>query len=223
MADTFIMSTRQAAELDHAFERNGWTPAEVKQLSSGGLLAEVRKVVLGTSAIVDREQFGHIKALAEAMAPRSEATEPTADTFIRVDRAASSTYPDWMKKMMHPELEHTGPAEYDLTKVEQWLHDGQKNGKTMRGNAIYEHLKSNDMLDSCLGLADGLAIQKKGTAVFRKLYGGKAVFLWRSVVLSRDGGLYVPYLYERGDGVALSWRWLGNDWIGGYPALRFAS
>ncbi|MDE2021730.1 MAG: hypothetical protein KGI71_02290, partial [Patescibacteria group bacterium] len=125
--------------------------------------------------------------------------------------------------VMHPELEHTGPAEYDLTKVEQWLHDGQKDGKTMRGNAIYEHLKSNDMLDSCLGLADGLAIQKKGIAVFRKHFGGKAVFLWRSVVLNRDGNLFVPYLYEHGDAVALDWDWLGLDWDGNFPALRFAS
>ena len=35
MSDTFIMSARQAAELDHALERNGWTPAEVKKLSQG--------------------------------------------------------------------------------------------------------------------------------------------------------------------------------------------
>jgi hypothetical protein len=32
-------------------------------------------------------------------------------------------YPEWVTKVMHPELEGTGPAEYDLAKVEQWFPD----------------------------------------------------------------------------------------------------
>lgn len=46
-----IMSSRLAAELDHAFERNGWSAEEVKFLSRGKLLAEVRRVVLGNAEI----------------------------------------------------------------------------------------------------------------------------------------------------------------------------
>lgn len=54
MSDTFIMSARQAAELDHALERNGLTPADVKLMSKGGTLGQFRKVLLGTATIVDK-------------------------------------------------------------------------------------------------------------------------------------------------------------------------
>lgn len=43
MSDKFVMSARQAAELDHAFERNNWTPADVKRLSEGNVLTQVKK------------------------------------------------------------------------------------------------------------------------------------------------------------------------------------
>jgi len=35
------MSSRQAAELDYAFERNGWTASDVKKLSAGDTLAQL--------------------------------------------------------------------------------------------------------------------------------------------------------------------------------------
>ncbi|HEY4519774.1 MAG TPA: hypothetical protein VJH33_01920 [Candidatus Paceibacterota bacterium] len=53
MSDKFIMSARQAAELDHALERNGWTPANVKTATRGNTLGQFRKVLLGTASIVD--------------------------------------------------------------------------------------------------------------------------------------------------------------------------
>lgn len=147
--------------------------------------------------------------------------EPVLDFIVRVDRSVKPTYPDWMKKVMHPELELAGPAEYDLTKVEQWLHDDQKRGSVV-GNTIYKHLQKGDALATCLNLQDGLAIQQKGIAVFRKLFAGKAVFLWGSVVQYRGGSLRVPCLYDRGDGVGLYWLWLDDYWNSIYPALRFS-
>ncbi len=47
MSDKFVMSSRQAAELDHALERNGWTPADVKSLSEGNILTHVKKFLAG--------------------------------------------------------------------------------------------------------------------------------------------------------------------------------
>ena len=49
--DTFVMSVRQAAELDYALARNGWTPEEVKKLSTGNLLSDVREVLRGFAEI----------------------------------------------------------------------------------------------------------------------------------------------------------------------------
>src|SRR3989338_7648426 len=129
--------------------------------------------------------------------------EPVLDFLVRVDRSVKPNYPDWMKKVMHPELELAGPAEYNLQDgVEQWLHDDQKRGSVV-GNTIYKHLQKGDGLANCLNLQDGLAIQQKGIAVFRKLFAGKAGFLWGSVVQNRNGSLRVPYLIENGGEVVV--------------------
>ena len=146
--------------------------------------------------------------------------EPQLDFLVCVDRAVKPNYPDWMEKLIHLELELAGPAEYDLNTVSQWLHDDQKNG-SVQGNTIYKHLQKGDALATCLNLQDGLAIQQKGIAVFRKLFGGKAVFLWGSVVQSRSGDLDVPCLYEDDGEVVVDWDWLDNYWRSSNPALRF--
>lgn len=147
--------------------------------------------------------------------------EPQLDFIVRVDRSVKPTYPDWMERVMHPELELAGPAEYDLLKVGQWLHDDQKRG-SVQGKTIYKHLQKGDALATCLNLQDGLAIQAKGIAVFRKLFAGKAVFLWGSVVRGSDGDLNVPYLLEHVGKVILHWLWVGDVWHSYNPALRFA-
>ncbi|MCE9585274.1 hypothetical protein K8Q94_01465 [Candidatus Nomurabacteria bacterium] len=149
------------------------------------------------------------------------APELVLDFTIQVDRTIRPTYPDWMKELKHPELELAGPASYDLQSLELWLHDKQKSG-TVEGNAIYKELKRTDALENCLNLQDLLAIQAKGIETFRKLFAGKAVFAWKSVVLDRYGSLGVPCLVERDGEVVLRWRWLGDSWSSHDPALRFA-
>ena len=52
MSDKFVMSVRQADELDHAFERNNWTPEDVKRLSSGTVLSQILPVVRGNANVV---------------------------------------------------------------------------------------------------------------------------------------------------------------------------
>lgn len=147
--------------------------------------------------------------------------EPVLDFLVRVDRSVKPSYPDWMKKLQHPELECSGPAEYDLTTVGMWLHDDQKNGAVV-GNTILKHLKKDNALASCFNLQDGLAIQQKGIAVFRKLFAGKAVYLWGSVMQGQRGDLDVPCLYEDGDEVVVGWDWLDGRWVFHDPALRFS-
>ena len=157
--------------------------------------------------------------LVEATKPEPP-PEPVLDFLVRVDRSVKPSYPDWFKKLEHPELECSGPTEYNLqTGVEQWLHDEQKH-RSVQGNTIYKHLTDTNALASCLNLQDGLAIQQKGIAVFRKLFGG-AVFLCGSVVQDRYGYLLVPFLCELGDEVVVRWLWLANYWNSLNPALRF--
>ena len=142
--------------------------------------------------------------------------------IICVDRSVLVTFPDWVKDVLHPELQNTGPAKYGIAKLEQWLHDGQKDGKSVKGQVIYDHLKSSGLLEGCVGLADLLAIQQKGVAFFRRHFTGKAVFGWKSAVRDAGGSLSVPSLYGHGGEVVLDWGWLGSDWDGDGPALRFA-
>jgi hypothetical protein len=170
--------------------------------------------------------FGQLLEVQQGRAnivPFEKKPEPILDTLIRVDRSIRPVYPNWVKTVMHPELEPTGPVEYDLGTIDPWLHDGQKNGRYMEGHKLYEYLKDKKMLEGCLSLRDGEEIQKKGLAVFRKFFGGKAVFLWKSVVQHRNGNLFVPSLYEDDDLVVVFWFWLDYGWRDFNPALRFTS
>ena len=145
-----------------------------------------------------------------------------APDLVYVDRSMRPTYPDWMREVMHPELEVIGPVSFDAGKLEQWLHHDQKTG-VVRGQVIYDHLKSNDMLPSCLGLRDLEEVQKKGIKFFRKHFQGRAVFGWKSVVRDESGDLDVPYLIGNDGEVVLDWSWLDFDWGSTSPALRFAN
>ncbi|KKP86025.1 hypothetical protein A3B84_01615 [Candidatus Nomurabacteria bacterium RIFCSPHIGHO2_02_FULL_35_13] len=145
------------------------------------------------------------------------------DFIVQIDRLVKPTYPDWIKELVHPELELLGPAEYDLQAgVRQWLHDDQNRGY-VRGGVIYKYLKDTNTLGSCLSLQDGLVIQQKGVEIFRELFKGKKVFLWKSVVqLHHDNYLLVPFLREEGGELVVHWRWLDDRWNLNDPALRFS-
>lgn len=204
------MSQGAGQKLEFAFQRNDGSTADLDWFSTGDNLKSVILLARGEAELT----------LKVKPAPEPEVV---IDPIIRVDRSTRPSYPDWVKTVMHPELENTGPAEYDITKTEMWLHDGQKDGKWIEGNKIYAHLKDTGDLKNHCGLRDLEEIQKKGIVFFRKHFKGKAVFAWQGVVRYRDGDLYVPYLCENGDKVVLSWYWLGHDWFSNYPGLRHAS
>ena len=96
-----------------------------------GLLGDIfQKVAAGALSHEELQQFAKRQNPFESV-PKEETP---LDTIIRVDRSIHSVYPDWMKEVMHPELEVAGPSEYDLTKAELYLHDGQKGGKKRGGD-----------------------------------------------------------------------------------------
>jgi hypothetical protein len=208
--NTFALSQGAGQKLEFAFQRNDGTTSDLDWLSTGENLKSVILLARGEAELTVK-----VKPAPEP--------EVVIDPIIRVDRSVRPSYPDWVKTVMHPELEPTGPAEYDIAKVEQWLHDGQKSSKWMKGEKLYTYLEETDTLKTCLGLRDLEEIQKKGIAFFRKYFKGKAIFGWASVVRNHRGSLDVPYLFESGGGVVLRWRWLGDDWNSNRPALRHAS
>ena len=144
------------------------------------------------------------------------------DFIVRVDRSVKPKYSDLVKKLMHPELEAIGPAEYDLRKdVEEWLNDYQKED-IFEGYKIYDQQKKDNTLIDCFGLTDLLAIQTKGINVFNELYAGKTVFGWKSVAEHQNGYLVAPGLFSDGCGeVVLRWYRLDTYYDSSNPALRF--
>lgn len=147
--------------------------------------------------------------------------EGSLDSIIHVDRSIPPIYPKWVKRVMRPDLERSGPARYDLAHVTLWLHEEQKRGGVIRGHSIHRYLVNTNSLPTCLGLRDAEEIQKNGIAAFRRFFGA-TVFFWRSVVQRDDGYLSVPYLYEYySDELVLNFLWLGDDWISLNPAARF--
>ena len=78
--------------------------------------------------------------------------EEKIDSVLHVDRTVAPVHPEWMKAPLHPELELKGPAEYDLkTNMDISFLPGQGDDK-FTGLDAYEHLKSNNLLDGCLGV-----------------------------------------------------------------------
>jgi len=144
------------------------------------------------------------------------------DPWVQVNRAVMPEYPDWVKELLYPELENTGPAKFDISTLERWLHPKQVKG-VAEGNEIHDCLKNKNLLADCLGYADLLAIRSRGVVFYRKHFSGKAVFGWKSAVRDHAGGLSVPCLIESDVRVGVDWGWLGSGWDSRSPALRFAS
>jgi hypothetical protein len=195
----------------------------VQPLSSGEIFDFAAAVMQQLPRDLDPSRIRHFlrskKELGAGL--RELCARPLIGDVVQVNRAERVIYPEWVDGVLHPDLAATGPAEYTLDSLEQWLHDGQKNGGHVVGSRIYEHLKGATMLEDCLGLSDLLAIQKLGLDTFRRHFKDRVVFGWKSVVRDRAGDLDVPYLVERGGRVNLDWRWLDVGWRGRGPALRF--
>lgn len=180
------------------------------ELTLGQIEAIVNKIV----------KVGGPEGVKRLLADELTVVEVASDT-VYVDRSVRPNYPSWMREVMHPELEAIGPDKFETKSLKLWIPPSQTTG-VVEGQAIYDHLKSENMLGSCLGLRDLEEIQKKGIAHFRKHFQGKAVFGWKSVVRYDGGDLCVPYLIEIGGEVVLRWRWLDGGWDSARPALRFA-
>lgn len=195
------------------------TQEHLKQLHDGLLSDLLEAIMVGT--VPNRETF-RISIGLPSLQPAAE-LEAVLDPIIRVDRSISPSYPPWMRMVMHPELENTGPAEYDLAKIDPWLHPEQRDGNQIEGNKIYTYLKDTGDLGNHLVLRDLEEIQKKGIIFFRKYFAGKVVFGWGSVVRDCGGNLSVPCLYEDNGKVFLHWNWLGNSFNSRSPGLHHAS
>ena len=199
MKDTFIMSVRQAAELDHAFERNGWTPSHIKALSSGDMLARILPVVLGHAEIKPREHL--IDCDAPVFCPDDwEVLPPVEQIPSRV----------------------TGQLVWNLKAVRLYLSPNQKGVKHIVGNDLRLELVENKSQVYTAHVLDYL-LKPENQHLIPEEWKGKAVFFWGTIYQHPYGSRYILFLYWFGSKWHWSYYWLGHDWIVSDPSAVLAS
>ena len=147
--------------------------------------------------------------------------ETEINTLIKVDRSLKPKYPESWGEPARPELEGIGPSEYDISRVDLWLHYDQMDGGFAKGYKIYEYLSRHDLFKDCLGYDDALMIQRINPISFRRLLGLNAILCWRSVMRNVNGNLSVPALYDLGGEIKLSLIWLSENFNNLYPSGRY--
>lgn len=218
-----MLDVGQAVEIKAALRRecgsdgSSWTNEKIKRLTERkGFLGLVLDALEGRATIVPH--------------PSLSTCQPgkIIDRRIRVNRSVRPVYPDWADPAWTDneenfiKLEVTGPSKYDLADVILWRHDFQVDGHEIPGEDLYQYLRENQILESCLSLHDGEEIQKKGIALFRQCFGKKTVLLAKSTVMHRvNFGLDMPYLFEKDNEVAMGWIWLGEPLRCDLYTLRF--
>jgi len=176
-----VMGVRQAGELDHAMARNGWTPDDVKWLSSGDTLRDVLKLRSGTHVIAPIGSVRHI-------------IDCDADPFV----------PEGWSIEEHVK---SGQLEWDLAKIELYLHESQENFGPLGGHDLRLFLSSKSMMN-----ANVLDYLLANQGLIPEEWKGKAIFFWGTIYRDLDGRLCVRCLYWNGK------RW---DWGFNYLASAF--
>ena len=132
-----------------------------------------------------------------------------------IDCDAAPFVPDGWKVEEH---QKGGSFIWDASKVELFLSESQKGGKTIEGNKLRKELAKKLVLN-----ANVLDYLMKNPHLIPEEWKGKAVFFWGTVYRDSDGFLYVRYLYWSGVGWDWSDYWLGDDWYDDNPAALRAS
>lgn len=185
MSDTFILGQGPGHKLEKAIGRNGGKATDIEWLSTG-------------------RNFETVMRLARGEAVLAVMSKPV---LIWVDRKVKPDYPDFVKKVLHPEFEANGPTEFDLSKVEQWLHRKQMKRGFIFAKSLHTYLRESDLLKTCLTLRDGEEIRKIDIKVFRRFFRKKHLYLWGSVVRDENDDLLVPFLHGQGSEIMISWQW----------------
>lgn len=206
MSDKLIsLSVGLAQEIEHALNRNGFQSLdEVKGLTKGDFLANVRNVQLGHAEIK----------------PIEHAIDLGTDPFL----------PDGWKVEEHrkgkvAKLERKGDDLYlDGKKIDFYLSKPQKKRNVIVGDELRKDLAKQPVLN-----ANVLDYLLKNPHLIPEMWkkdekeNTHYIFFWGTIYRSSDGRLCVRYLYWVGDWWNWSCGWLGNVWDDDDPAVVSAS
>jgi hypothetical protein len=195
MKDTFDTSgTALLLELAHAFNRNGWTPANMKWLTEGDRLKSMLPLVLGTG------QINIVKHV--------------------IDLDADPHLPnDWKVE----EHKKGGQFEWDPAKVKFHLSKSQTDGKSIEGNKLRKELANEPvfnanlldyLLKNPLLIPDEWKKDEQGNTRY--------IFFWGTIYRHSDGHLCVRCLCWRGGEWVWDYGWLGSGWDAVSPAASLA-
>ena len=193
MTDRFVMSCRQAAELDFALERNDWTPDDVKWLSSGDTLARVLAVRRGTHEIRALEHALDLTTTPALPFSRAEIIEHNGTGVVRLERRGDNLYLDGKKVELH-------------------LSPKQKKGR-IGGHDLRTYLEGRPVLnaavlDYLLAHPELIPESWKRDEADNTRY----IFFWGTIYRGADGNLYVRFLCWSGGRWVSDCSWLVSDW-----------
>ena len=191
------VSLEQTTHLLSIISKKGVSGEHLQKLFTSGLFPDL---LIGNIDNVDRDEFRKLLGLPKLGEQRflahvivtSEGVPIHVDRSIQPDRSVYSGI--GVGRIIYPEIESFGPADYNLTDVDLWQHGDQLNNGEIDGYSISEYLEKHQMIASCFSLRDGEEIQKKGVSIFRKFFGNNRVFLWKSLVQCKNAELRVPFL-----------------------------
>ncbi len=180
-----MMDVGLANEIKLAGRRAGATAEDFKVLAEGDNLAKILPVLRGLAEVTMRKLV----------------VDGDADPFCP---------PNWKVESHHK----MGQIEFDPSKIELWLAEGQKNG-WLNGKVLRKEIEKLDGVMNANMLDDLL----KNPHLIPESWKGKTVFFWGTIYRADNGYLYVRYLYWNGD----AWNGcsrLGNDFNDFNPAAR---
>ncbi|OGY36716.1 MAG: hypothetical protein A3E36_04035 [Candidatus Andersenbacteria bacterium RIFCSPHIGHO2_12_FULL_45_11b] len=196
MSDTFGMSVRQAAEFDHACERNGVTPADVKVLSSGSMLARILPVLRGCAEIT------------------------VVTHIIDCDADPAIPYNGWTVEQ-HVKR---GKVQWDPSQYRLHLQPSQQKGSSVQGYKLREELA--DLPTANANLLDYLLEHPQLIPEeWKKDENGniRYIFFWSTVYRNSVGRLCVRYLCFSGGRWQAYYDYLGSQFGGELLSLVRAS
>lgn len=189
-------SIGQMNEHANALERNGWTPADVKKISGGDILAHLLPFVRAYGEVVAPTASHTIDCDAKPFEPSGLTVASEADQLpCRV----------------------RGQLIFDPTKIRLHLSPSQRDGKYIKGKKLKVELISEPVLP-----ANVLEFYLANSHLIPEEWRGKVVFFWGTIYRSYDG-LYVRDLYFRDGRWYSHYYRLDYDWNGNYPAAVRAS
>jgi len=219
MSDKFTFSSAgEVQEVEFALARAGYTHPEVKELSKGNLLGQVRRVIAEQAKIVlVTEDAARVITLNPttiavnlAATPKlpfngAEVEQHIGEGWAIVEKRADGLYVNGRKVVLH-------------------LSKRQQNGKSIQGYDLREELTGRPVLNANIldALYDNPHLILEN---WKKDEDGNTryIFFWGTVYRYSHGYLCIRYLYfddgvwDRGCG------WLSFDWDGGSPAALLAS